>query len=262
MKALNSRQLSSLVSIAFKTAGIIMILAALVDMAILPVPFQLQNREWLLGFVTQVVDRGIIPMLGIALIITGNWVDSLANNATEPGPSWRSLQFWALILASVLAAVYMLLTVVHISNVFALQNQQLSEIAERAAEAEQQLEQRIDSEIGQRRERIEQLLTNDQLREQAIAQGLISPEDIEQLREFQDDPEQLNAFLRGLEDQAAGLRTEQQTEIGVRREEAQQEAQTNAFKAFSRIGLSSVLLAVGYGIIGWSGLRLHLKGSM
>ena len=43
MKALNSRQLSSLVSIAFKTAGIIMIIAAVIDMAILPFPFQLRE---------------------------------------------------------------------------------------------------------------------------------------------------------------------------------------------------------------------------
>lgn len=262
MKALNSRQLSSLISIAFKTAGIIMILAAIVDMAILPIPFQLQNREWLLGFITQVVDRGIIPMLGIALIIAGNWVDSLANNAAQPGPSWRSLQFWALVLASVLAALYMLLTVVHVSNVLALQNQRLNEIAEQAAQAEQQLDERINAEIGQRREQIAQLLENDELREQAIAQGLISPEDIEQLRDFQDNPEQLDVFLQGLEEQASGLRTEQQTEIGVRREEAQEEARTNAFKALARIGLSSIMLAIGYGIIGWSGLRLHLKGSV
>ena len=262
MKALNSRQLSSLVSIAFKTAGIIMIVAAVIDMTILPIPFQLQNREWLLGFVTQVVDRGIIPMLGVALIITGNWVDSLANNTVQSGPSLRSVQFWVLILASFLAAVYMLLTVVHLNNVFTLQNERLTTITERSAQAELQLEEQIDTEIGQRRQQVQQLLGDDQLREQVISQGLISEEDIQQLREFQDNPEQLNAFFQGLEEQAEGLRTEQQTEIGVQREEAQQEARTNAFKSAVRIGLSGILLAIGYGIISWTGLRLHLKGSV
>jgi len=261
MKALNSRQLSSLVSLAFKTAGIIMILAAIIDMAILPYPFE-QDREWLLGFVTQIVDRGIIPMLGIALIITGNWVDSLATNTSQPGPLWRSLQFWALILAAIFAAMYMVLTVVHINNVLTLQNQQLDSIAEQAAQAEQELESRIDQEIGTRRAQIQQLVGNEQLREQVIAQGLISEEDIQQLREFEDDPEKLNVFLQGLQEQAEGLRTERQTEIGVQREEAQQEARTNSFKSLSRIGLSSIMLAIGFGIIGWSGLRLHLKGTV
>ncbi len=269
MKALNSRQLSSLVSLTFKAAGIVMILAAVIDLIVLLILFDSGNiGEWLLSFVTQMVDRGIVPLLGIALLIAGTWVDSLASNAPQPGASWRSLQFWALILASVLAAFYMLLTVVHINNVFSLRDERLSEIADQAAEAEQQLESRIDAEVGQRREQIQQLLGNEQvqqllsneeLRQQAIAQGAISQDDVEQLQRFQNDPE---AFLQELETRAAEAQTQQQTEIGVRREEAQKEARTNATRSLFRIGLSSILLAIGYGIIGWTGLRLNLKGSV
>lgn len=268
MKALNSRQLSSLVSLTFKTAGIIMILAAIIDLIVLLILFDSGNiGEWLLSFVTQMVDRGIVPLLGVALIIAGSWVDSLASNAPQPGASWRSLQFWALIFASILAAFYMLLTVVHINNVFSLRNERLNEIAERAAQAEQELETRIDAEVNQRREQIQQLmgneqvqqlLSNEELRQQAIAQGAISAEDVEQLQRFQDDPEN---FLQELETRASEAQTQQQTEIGVRREEAQQEATTNATRSLFRIGLSSVLLALGYGIIGWTGLRINLKGS-
>ena len=156
----------------------------------------------------------------------------------------------------------MLLTVIHINNVLTLQNERLTTITERSAQAELQLDEQIEAEIGQRRQQVQQLLGDAQLREQVISQGLISEEDIQQLREFQDSPEQLDAFFQELEEQAAGLRTEQETEIGVQREEAQQEARTNAFKSVARIGLSSILLAIGYGIIGWTGLRLHLKGSV
>ncbi|MEM7769065.1 MAG: HpsJ family protein [Cyanobacteria bacterium P01_E01_bin.6] len=262
MNALNSRQLSPLVALAFRIAGIIMVIGPFLDIAILPIPYQMQNRAWVVESITVAVDRGFVPMLGIALIISGAWVSSLSNTEPKATPSWRSLQFWAVILASVLAAFYMLLTIFHTSNVLTLQSERLSSITEQAAEAEQQLETQIDEEVGQRRQQVQELLRNDQLREQVISQGLISPEDAEQLQAFQEDPERLNVFLQGLDDQAAGLRTERQTEIGVQREEAQQAARATTMKAISRVSISSIILAIGYGLMGWTGLRLYLRGSM
>lgn len=238
-----------------------MIVAAFIDVILLPLPFQFQDREWLLGFVTQMVDRGIIPLLGVTLFITGNWVDSLAGKPVESRNSWRSLQFWILILASLLSLLYLLLTVVHVNNALSLRSERISSITEQAAQAEQQLDQRVEAEIGQRRQTVGQLLQNPQLREQAISQGAISQEDAQALQEFEEDPEKLDAYLQGLEEQAEQLRTEQQTEIGVRREEAQQQARMDAFKSIWRIGLSSILLAIGYGIIGWTGLRLHSRSA-
>lgn len=261
MKVLSTRQLSSLVSLSFKAVGLIMITAALIDIVILPLPFRFQDPEWMLAFTTQVVDRGIIPLLGVALFIAGNWVDSLAGNPIQMGASWRSLQFWVLILACVLSILYLIFTVIHVNSVMRLQSQELSQIADQAAEAEQQLDQRIEAEIGQRRQGVQQLLQSPELRQQAIAQGVISEEDAQQLNQFEQNPEQLDTYLQGLDEQAETLRTEQQGEIGARREEAIGKARTNALKSAFRIGLSSVLLAIGYAIIGWAGLRQHTKGA-
>ncbi|MEB3211659.1 MAG: HpsJ family protein [Leptolyngbyaceae bacterium] len=271
MNALNSRQLSPLVSLAFKTIGIIMIIGPLLDMILLPLPYQFQTRAWVVESISVAVDRGFVPMIGISLILAGAWIDSLASTEPKARPLWRSLSFWGLILATVFAAIYLLLTIFNTVNVLALQNERINSITEEAAQAEQQLESRIDAEIGQRRQQIEQLLQddrlqqilqNEQLKEQAIAQGVISAEDAERLQAFQEDPEQLNVFFQGLEDQAATLRTERQTEIGVQREEAQQNARTAAFKDLSRVSVSSIILALGYGLIGWTGLRLFLRGTL
>ncbi|MEL6223724.1 MAG: HpsJ family protein [Cyanobacteria bacterium J06627_8] len=271
MNALNSRQLSPLVSLAFKTIGIIMIVGPILDMIILPFPYEFQNREWIVESISVAVDRGFVPMFGISLILAGAWIDSLATTEPKSSPLWRSFSFWSLILATLFAAVYMLLTIFHTVNVLSLQNERIASIADEAAQATDQLESQIDAEIGQRRQQVEQMLQDEQLqqilqdeqvREQAIAQGVISAEDAERFQSFQDDPEQLNVFIQGLEDQAEGVRTEGQTEIGVRREEAQNNARTDAFRALSRVTISSVILALGYGLIGWTGLRLYLRGTL
>lgn len=261
MKVLSTRQLSSLVSLSFKAVGIIMIIAALLDIAVLALPFRFQDPEWLLTLTTQVADRGIIPLVGVALFLAGNWVDSLAGNPIQISASWRSLQFWILILACVFSVMYLVLTVIHVSNVMRLQSQELSSIADQAAEAEQQLEQRIEAEIGQRRQNVQRLLQSPELREQAVSQGMISEEEVEQLNQFAQNPEQLDTFLQNLDEQAETIRTEQQTEIGTRREEAVSQARISALKSAIRIGISSVLLAIGYAIIGWAGLKQHTKGA-
>lgn len=261
MKVLSTRQLSSLISLSFKTVGIVMIIGALIDIVVVPLPFQFQETQWLFDFTTLIVDRGIIPLVGIALFLAGNWVDSLAGNPIQIAASWRSIQFWILILACVLSLIYVLATVFHVSSVTQRQAQRLDEIAEQFVQDEQRLDQQIEATLGQRRQGIQQLLENPELRDQAVSQGAISPEDAQRLSQFEQDPEQLEAFLTELNEQAAAAREEQQAELGARREEEISRARTNARKSLFRIGLSGVLLAIGYAIIGWTGLRQHVKGA-
>ncbi|NET51932.1 MAG: hypothetical protein F6K09_25510, partial [Merismopedia sp. SIO2A8] len=79
MNALSSRQLSSVFALACRATGLIMILATIFSMVLLPWPYQLQDREWLLfQFITPVVDRGIISLLGIVLLLASAWVDGLS----------------------------------------------------------------------------------------------------------------------------------------------------------------------------------------
>ncbi len=44
-------------------------------------------------------------------------------------------------------------------------------------------------------------------------------------------------------------------QIRQRRDEAEKQAKDNAWKSGLRIGISSLLLSIGYIIIGWTGLR-------
>ncbi len=252
MKAPNSRQISPVVSRTLKTVGLIMILASLLDMIILPIPYQVLERGWQIQFVSQVVDRGIIPMIGIALLLTGSWFEGSSSNAEKESSTWASPKAWALILSCILGAFYLVLFPLHLNNVRLGTQQTLQQIDQEATQAEQQLGTRLTTEVGQQRGQILSLLENPDQLNQALQSGQVSEDQATLLQQFQQDPDSLDQFLQ---QRAGELQTQFQTQIRIRQEEAQQTARTEGLKSGLRIGLSSLLLAIGYIVIGWTGLK-------
>lgn len=241
----------SIASITLKVVGVITILASLLDFIVLLIPPDFMNRDWQLAFVSQVVDRGIVPMVGIALLATGYGIDRLAGRPAR-GSAFTDLRFWAFLLSSFLGLVFLLFTVLHPNNVRVNSQTAIEQVQEQATLAEGQLQGRLGQEVQQQRSQINALLQNEQQLDQAIASGQIPQEQAEQLRQFRDDPAGLDQFIN---ERTETLQQQLQTEIGTRREQATQQIKRDAFKSGVRIAVSSLLLAIGYIIIGWTGLR-------
>ncbi|PSN16854.1 hypothetical protein C7271_20035 [filamentous cyanobacterium CCP5] len=247
-KAVGSPAVSPLAAIALKLVGVVTILSALLDYLVLVIPPDLTNAQWQLATSTQIVDRGIVPLVGVALLLTGFWIESSVGQATQSSSLFVDSRFWACLLSTVLGLIFLLLTVVHINSVRATTQEALSRVSDEATQATTQLQQRLSSELSQQQSQLGALLQNEDLLSQAIASGQI-PEDIQQ---FQNDPEGLNQFL---EQRAGEARQQLETQIGTRREEAEQRVRLQARKSAIRISVSSLLLAIGYSIVGWIGLR-------
>lgn len=250
-KASGSRQFSSYVPLALKTAGVVLILAALLDILILPFPYQV-NRQWQIGFVSQVVDRGIVPLVGVTLITLGHWVDSISGRTAGKGIVWQDIRFWSYLLASLLGLFYLLAAPGHLFNVRANYNDAVTRINEEATQAEAQLQNRLQLEVGQQRQQLQQLLANPREVERALASGQLPPEQANLLKQFQENPQALDQFVQR---RSGELRTQLETQVRVRREQALQQASNESLKSGLRVGLSALLLAIGYIIVGWFGLR-------
>ena len=249
MNALNSRQLSPLLAIACRTTGAIMIMATLFSMFVLPWPYQFQDREWLLfRFVTPIVDRGIIALLGIVLILGSCWIDSITrdNQSTEAKKSPLPLVSFS--LSGLFSGLFALLLILHLWNLFQWRTEQINSVATQAAEAEAQLTQQVD----QQKELIGTLLENTGLRQDAIARGQIPGEVVALLEQLDNNPENFNAF----EDQIKEGLSDRQQEIGVRRQELQTEVANRALKSGLMTGVDSLLLAIGFGLIAGTGFIL------
>lgn len=243
---------SPIAALALKLVGGIAILAALVDFLVLLLPPDLLNRAWQINTTTQLVDRGIVPLVGIALLFTGFWIDSFVGGKRSRANLMIDARFWACLLACILGLLFAILTPVHMNNVRLQSKDALTQVSTEATEATTQLEQRLDAEVTQQRDRISSLLENPEQFEQLVASGNVTAEQAEQIRQFENNPESLSEFLNG---QASELRTRLETEIGSRREEATKRVRSEATKASIRISLSSILLAIGYIVIGISGMK-------
>jgi hypothetical protein len=251
----SSAVFSPLTALTLKIVGVIMILSSLLDFIILAIPTPGVNPltpEWQVGFTTQLVDRGIIPLVGIALLVAGYWVSNSSGiPSAEPRSSFLDLRFWAFILSSLLGLVFLLLVPVLFINVNKQSADAIKQIEQKANAAEVQL----DTQTKQVNALVKDPQKLSEL-DRAIASGQVQGEQLarlqalkQQLNTFKQDPKALNQQVE-----------EAQTKLRSERLKAENQAKTGALKLSLRTGLSSLLLAIGYIAIGWTGLR-SLGGS-
>jgi hypothetical protein len=250
MKATNSLPSAPIV---LKIVGVILILSSLVDYISLLIPFRLSDKAWLAGAVTQLVDRGIIPMVGLAFLFVAYFLEtgSFASDRVKP---FLSLRFWALILASFLGLMFLVLVPLHLNNTRQASEQAIQQINQEATAAEGQ----VDTQVLQRQEQLSTLLKDEaQLKRlnDTIASGQVQGDQLKQLQEVQKQLTQLKANPGALEGQAKEARNKALIQIRDRKQQLEQQARTESWKTGLRVGVSSLLLSLGYSTIAWTGLR-------
>jgi hypothetical protein len=244
MKAINP-----LAARTLTVVGLVLILAVLLDYIVLLVPPDFGNRQWQLNLMTQFVDRGIVPLVGLAFLLTGCW---LSDQEGGLGPVLRTARLGALGLASLLGLVFLLIVPLHVNNAHLEQADAIKRITEQATQADKSLGNVVATQVEQERGRIQALLQNEKVLTQAIAQGAIKGEQVALLQKFKDNPKAVDTYLSEIsKKEEERLRKE----IIDRRKKAEGDANGTAMKAGIRTGLSSALLAVGYALVGWTGLR-------
>ncbi|WP_017654445.1 HpsJ family protein [Fortiea contorta] len=266
-------------TLTLKVVGMICILSFFINFVILLLDFNPTNKLIQIGLGTAIVDRGITPMLGIGLLFVAYWIES--NDAGSDIPKGIELRFPALILSSILGLMFLLIFPWHINNVIQVRSQALKEINERSGQQENQLKQelsqfqaRVNSDAAKARieqfrtqakpqlkAEITELLKDEQKYNQALGSPQISPEQKELLKKVKADPklldQELDKFLaQATDSQARATQTanQQLNLIRTQREQDREQAQ-NAWKPGLRIAISSLLLSIGYIIIGWTGLK-------
>jgi len=236
---------SSFTALALKIVGLVMIVSSLLDYILAIIPFNIDQREWQIAVTTQFVDRGIIPLVGIALVLLAYRIDSAAVQAQQKS-LFQDLRFWLLSLSSLLGLIYLLLVPLHFYNVYAQSDEAFKQINQKATQAETQLQaqtQQVDALIKDP-QRLSEL-------EKAIASGQVQGEQLTRLQALR---QQLDTFKK--DPKALGQQVDAaKKQISKGKEEAENRARTEALKLGLRTGLSSLFLALGYIVVGWTGLR-------
>lgn len=264
MKATSIRQYSSIAARTLIIVGVVMILSSILDFIVLSIPSNINdiyNKTWQIGLATQIVDRGIIPMVGMALLFTGYWVNSNSGLQEHSTSSILDLRFWGLLLASLLGLVYLLLFPLHLNNTNLAKAELIQRIDQQASQAEKQLEVRIGSSDfknllqqrqAQLKNRFTTLLENETELNKVLENGELSEQVESILKKSKDNPQAIDEFINS---QAKQLPDQLLTRVRSRKQELEKQANINSFKSSIRTGISSLLLAVGYIMIGWTGLK-------
>lgn len=248
----NEKMPSPLAATSLKLVGAITIVAALIDFLTLLFPPQFGERAWMLATTTQLVDRGIVPLVGIALLFTGYWIDSSLGNTSRRFTLATDARFWTCLLSCLLGLIFLMTTVLHPNNVRIQSREALTAVEAQAQQATSELEGRLNADLSQRRAQINALLEDDSQLQAAIDSGNLDEAQRAQIERFRDDPEALNAFLNS---QVGQAQTQLQTRIGEEKRNETERVKLGALKTTVRVTLSSLLLAIGYTYIGWAGLR-------
>lgn len=252
---------STFTALSLKLIGAIFILSSLIDYISLAIPFNWQERSWQIGLVTSLVDRGIVPMVGMALVLIGYWIE--ASSGVPPRKSSGfDLRLPTFILASLLALLFLLLVPLHVSNLNQAKTTALEQIEKGAGQGQQQIQGFL--------AQLNTLSQNPQLLNQQIAQRnqvietgqfqgrQVTAEELENLRQQRDQLQQLRDLAKTPEEfkkRVNDIKNQLETRLLEQRSRAENQAKIQALKQGLRIGLSSLMLAIGYAVIGWFGLR-------
>jgi hypothetical protein len=256
---MNNTSTSQFTSLCLKIVGLILIISALLDYLTLAIPFQPLDSQWQISFTGQIVDRGIVPMVGISFILVAAWIDATLTNT--PKKSGFDVRLPVFILASILGLLFLLLVPLHLNNLRLASDNAINQIQQGADQAETRIKEQYDqlNVLAQDPQRLQQLEAQLKEIDQAIGSGKFQGQTLnpEQLQRLQETQQQLQNF-RELAKNPEALETrlsELQTQLRDQKLEREGRAKTEAIKQGLRTGLSSLMLAIGYIVIGWLGLK-------
>ncbi|MEM7554936.1 MAG: HpsJ family protein [Cyanobacteria bacterium P01_A01_bin.84] len=254
------------IALALKAIGIVLILSAFIDFAFLLIPFQVNDKLWQINLVERLVDAGIVPLVGLGLLLAGYWFSSMENDGHPKG---LDLRMPAFILSTLLGLMFLVFLPVHANNVLTISSQTVEQINKDANTAENQLnarfsqiearlkDEKVQAELEKQKStfkaRVTGLIKDEKRYQEALKNPQLPAAEKELLKKIKANPQELDKLIAQQSNPEVGL-TRQKTQIRERKEKAIKNTEEKRWKSVGTC-LSSLLLCVAYSVIGWSGLK-------
>lgn len=237
-------------ALILKAVGVILMLGTLVDYVVLAVPPNFLDSEWLVNLISEWVSRGAVPLLGLGLLFFGVWLERGSSDANTGS---KGLPGAAFIFSALFGLLFLVLAPLYFNSSRLTSAAQTRQINQEAAQAEQQL----NSLLEQQRERVNSIISNeDQLAQlQQQLNSLDLPEDQQaQLKQIKSTLDKVKSDPKALDQEVAKARTQGLNQIKEKQTEALNQLQAEMRRDRIHITLSSLIFAVGYFVIAWTGL--------
>lgn len=245
---------SFLTPLALKTAGAVLILSSLIDLLFMlffpPENLVLEGSRWWLYATSQLVDRGLLPLVGIAFVVAGDWIKIVSTeDGGDRGNEWRIGTFS---LASLLGLIFVLIIPFQLNTTNELKSQDLKKIGDEVTQLEKGIKSNLQQINAQSKDKIkEQIAAIDKELKSGQAQG-------ERLTNLQLTKTKLELLIA--DPKKFAQESEQNLQqLQKQKQKAETQASDRMLKTGVRTSLASLLLAIAYVTIGWTGLRRVLK---
>lgn len=241
------------VAFALRLSGLIIFVAGVLGLALRLVVPQFNELAWRASLFAEFAERGIIPLIGIALFLFGWGLDSLAGRS---GGRWQQLRLPLFGVLALLGALYIAVIPLYWNDSGAVGREARQTLNNQAAQTEAEINNRY------------------QAQESVLAQLLANPSQVAELEKAiaENPTAPIPDFLRrnaadlknNPEKVRQALQDEQKKELDrVQAEQRRQERQLNSEISRSqvRIALNALLLAIAYLVLANAGLRLPARQS-
>jgi hypothetical protein len=241
---------SFLTPLALKTAGAVLILSSLIDLVFMlvfpPENLVLDGGRWWLYATSQLVDRGLLPLVGIAFMVTGDWIKIVSTeDGGNRGNIWRIGTF---VLASLLGLIFVLIIPFQLNATNEFKTQELGKISKEVTQIEAGIKNNLKQINAQSKDKLKEQIT---AIDKELKGGQIPPE---RLTNLQITKSKLELLLNDPKKFAAESEQNLQ-QLQKQKQKVETQASERMLKTGVRTSLASFLLAIAYITIGWTGLK-------
>jgi hypothetical protein len=237
------------VPLLLKLSGVALILGIVVDYLTLLVPPNFLNNEWVANLIDQFVGRGVVPLLGMALLFWGMWLDGSFDRGA------RRLLTPAVLMSVGLGLMFLLFTPLYFNSnrlISAASSQDINKQTEAAA-------QQLNQQLAMRQGQVKALIADSgqvALLEADLQNEQINSADKAQLTELKKTLDRVKNDPKLLDAEVAKARTEGIKLIEERQAKIKAGVQQELRRSRMRITSISFVLAIGYLIVGATGFGM------
>jgi hypothetical protein len=238
---MNTTQVTSL---ALKTASMVLITSTIVDIAFSLLPYQLGDSKWWFSASAELVNRGLLPLVGIVFWLIADWIEAVAKEANGLGGRFTK----AVTLLSILLGVLFFFIVpfqVWTSNTD--RDKTLALSREEGTAMEAKIDKRV-KEITGDKAKLQQIQQQIAEIDKIIKSGQVQGDELDKLKKSKNELEKLSGDPSKIKESAM-------VELRQRQKDLEGAATANMWKTGIRAGLASLLLSAGYSFIGLTGMR-------
>jgi hypothetical protein len=225
-------------SLALPAVGLVLIVTFLFDFIVRLSFTSLDKPDVQVGLLNEFIDRGVIALIGLALVYAGFWLNSLVSrgkNEAKGRSIWQKPQFWTFVFASLMGLIFLILMPAHFGATGRILNDTATRFDQQEAQAKATLEQQ--------KRQADQIVASGQI-DEILKDPNLQPQQRALFEQLKQDPKALDKQLSA---QLSNIQKEKGEALG----KLNQETTLNRLRAEVR----SLLLAVGFTMLGWTGLR-------